>query len=932
MAALLLACLAFAHPTSALAQADRLAQARSAFLHGRHDEAIRLAEPLAAARDDVQARLLLAEVLTARGDLEGALALIRKAQGVARQDDDKRAALTARGSIELLQGQHARAIATWRQALNDHPDAREARLALGKLLIDLGKKEEGIALLDVLAEDYNDGKLDESRGLTMVGVAVWRMEFYDDANTVLQEATVKDPENVEAFVAWGDLFLEKYNLEDASFAYESALKINPNHVGALLGMAQIHMEDDHDEAAIRGYLRRIFAVNPGNPDAIVLDATLQIDLEDYDGAIETLGRALKVNPNHMPAINTLATCHYLKDDSAAFERERIRAFKLNPRWAGFYTHVARFGVRVHRYQEAIDLNNKALAIDPSYWPAFVELGIGYTRIGDDAKGFEYLKKAFENDSYNIRAFNMVNLYEKTMPSYVFVERGPLRFRFHKSERPVLEAVVPELAEDAYKNLKKRYKFEPKGTVSVEIFKDAETFSVRSVGLPHITPHGICFGRVVTSRSPSEGNFNWAEVVWHELAHVFHIQKSRSRVPRWFTEGLAEYEAGVARPEWRREQEREMLVLAKEGRLWSVGRLNLGFTQAKTLNDILAAYFQSTIVIEFIVQRWGFDTILKMLDLYGQSLLTPEVLVKATGLDVAAFDEAFKAYVSKRFDRMMSSFDPSLEEYADLERFEKAHKATPADPAAMAELAMALFVARRVDEAETLFKATLKKQPGQPLANYLASIYDLRTRDSAAARGHLDAILKGGYDGYALRLQLGEVAQMEGKADEAADHLTKALAFYDKGLEALHALTEIYDKKGDKARLADTLLQITLVDQADFRTAARLLALRKELGQLGHALDAAERAINIKPFDGQLHRDMGEVSLLVGDPRKAVRSFEIALILMSSAPSALRADLLVGLARARHDAGDRKGARDALSRAEAARPDHPDIQSLRELIK
>ena len=45
--------------------------------------------------------------------------------------------------------------------------------------------------------------------------------------------------------------------------------------------------------------------------------------------------------------------------------------------------------------------------------------------------------------------------------------------------------------------------------------------------------GACFGRVVTLDSPRArppGSFNWQATLWHELAHVFAIQRSRSRVP------------------------------------------------------------------------------------------------------------------------------------------------------------------------------------------------------------------------------------------------------------------------------------------------------------------------------------------------------------------------------------------------------------------
>lgn len=925
-------------PSSASAESDaaKLARGQEALSQGRYEDAAAVGRELSlASRDDVQSRLLLARVRLRTGDHVEALRLVRRAATAAYTHQDEIDALTLRGHVEAYTGQYRAALRTWEQVLEDHPNSpgiRRARLARGELLHKLGRGDEASALLDAFADEYNGGLLQDSAGLTMVGKAVWLMEYYEDANEVLQEATEKDPGNVEALLAWGSLFLEKYNTEDAAFAYRSALKVNPRLPEALLGMARVHMESNvRDLEAARRAVDQALAINPSLPEAAVVKATLSLDVEDYDGAIALLEAALKVNPNHFEALNLLAACHYLKDDARAFEKVRAQAFRLNPRWAAFYTSVARFGVRAHRYEEAIALNQKALEIDPKYWPAFVELGIGYTRIGDDARGFEFLLMAHRNDPFNVRAFNMVKLYEESLPEYHYVDRGPLRFRFHKAESSVLSGVVPDLAREALEALSRRYKMSLREQISVEVFRDAHTFSVRSVGVPNVSPHGICFGRVVTSRSPSESAFNWAEVIWHELAHSFHLELSRSRVPRWFTEGLAEYEAGRARPEWRRERDRQLVVKLREGRLWSLGDLNRGFTQAETIDDVVDAYFQSTLVLEFMVDRWGFDAVLKMLTLYGESKTTPEVLKATTGLDVRGFDAAFKAYLQKRYAVLLGSFDPHPSRYRDLEGALKAASARPKDANAQAELAMALYVARRVDESESAARNALAINPRQPLALYLNGVFALRVRQYARARQHLSALLKAGRDGYAVRLLYAELSHAEGKVDESIEHYKKAVEFYPQGLEAHRRLARIYVAQRDAVLAGLSLDAVTRIDQGDYEAALELMRHRRQMGDVGEAYVAGVRALHINPFHRELHEALGELALQGGRSADAIDAFELALRMASGQSSAEQAGLLIKLASARFSAGDVQGARHALQEAAAAQPEHPELEALRQKL-
>src|SRR5580692_5257550 len=46
-----------------------------------------------------------------------------------------------------------------------------------------------------------------------------------------------------------------------------------------------------------------------------------------------------------------------------------------------------------------------------------------------------------------------------------------------------------------------------------------------------------------------GSFHWASTLWHEMSHVYTLSMTDSKVPRWFTEGIAVHEETAVNPEW-----------------------------------------------------------------------------------------------------------------------------------------------------------------------------------------------------------------------------------------------------------------------------------------------------------------------------------------------------------------------------------------------
>jgi len=91
-----------------------------------------------------------------------------------------------------------------------------------------------------------------------------------------------------------------------------------------------------------------------------------------------------------------------------------------------------------------------------------------------------------------------------------------------------------------------------GRCKWEVYPNHDDFAVRTLGVPGLGALGVTFGRTIAMDSPSgrpPGQFHWASTLWHEMSHVFTLTMTNSRVPRWFTEGIAVHEETAVSKEW-----------------------------------------------------------------------------------------------------------------------------------------------------------------------------------------------------------------------------------------------------------------------------------------------------------------------------------------------------------------------------------------------
>jgi len=839
-----------------------------------------------------------------KGDAEQALRSGRYEQarklacpiGRARPIADS-ASLLACARAELALGRTADARKRLEAAAEARPDDLPVRDALMRLYDAAADRGTLAPLIDASYADWNGGKVARNRPADLIAIATAvRLDGnWKDANDVLRDAVRANPRATAANLDWGDVLLEKHNAADAEASFKDVLKVDPDNPDAHLGLARVAVTDRYDGATALEEIRRALAVNPAHAGALALHAALALDAENWTGAAADVAAIRRTNPRDLGAARLAAAAALLLDDRAGYERERALDMAVRPNDGAFFAFVAETLTHHRRYDDARDVANEGVAADPDDAGCLAVLAMTLLRLGDETSGLDTLRRAWKRDPYDVRTFNLLNLYEKVIPARYTTVPGPhLHFRVPTAHRTAITEVVAPYLEERYRDLVARYRLEPRGPVMFELFGEPREFAVRTTGLPAIGVAGVCFGRVITSQAPSNHAFNWGMVLTHELAHVFAIQLSRSRVPRWFTEGLSELETARLRPEWTRHDDAALYAALRHGELPTLLSLSNAFVTARG-EEAVRAYAHAAVAVEFLERRFGFAALREALVAFGRGEAEAAVIGKMTGMSADALEREFRAELARRFVR----FD---KQYLPPQAIRPA--AVPAGPAGKVG-ATRDWVARGlgalrvgdVDEArKALERARALPQPSadeQADALFLAGEIALGRRDADAAVAAFEGLLDTGApprDGYEVRVRLA-LAEIHRKRPAAAEaHLRRAVELDPMRVEPHALLAELYKNQSRVPdRVAELVAALRLDPQTD-RVAKEAVLGEAKAGRPARVTELAPIAIFIDPADADLHAALGRALTATGKTAAGAAALERALVFGAQSPALLHLEL------------------------------------------
>ena len=759
--------------------------------------------------------------------------------------------------VDVFEGKDADARAKLEPLARVNP-VGEASLELGLIELRTGQRDQAWQRLSPLAAVRTFATDDDYFRLARAARGIREFLLANDAYV-----KVADAKRADIQTEWGDVFFQRHAPGDAVTNYKAALAIDPLWVPAMIGMARALAPEAPREA--EAALAAARKIAPNHPDLWLVTAELQLEGEDKAAAAAALDKAAAARPGTREEAALRAALAYTVNDRAAMDAALTTLRAIDARSALGFKRLGEQAARDYRFDDAAAFVKQGTQIDPDDPYVHFDLGLYLMRTGDEAGARVALERSWDLDKSAPVTKNLLEVLD-TIDTFETVTSGDFIFKFPKADAAVLRTYAVPLAEEARKTFGERYNFTPAGPILIEVFSKHDEFAVRTMGLRGLVGAlGACFGRVIAMDSPRAvpgGGFSWQATLWHELAHVYTLQSSQYRVPRWLTEGISVFEEHRRQPAWGRELALEFAASLAKGENFGVKKLPDAFKRPESL---ALAYFEASLLTEHLVALHGDQGLRTLLAAYAGGAKDADAFSKAFGRSVDEVEASFKAFVDERYGPLSRAMadPPARVAPENLGALRLRAEQAPGNFISQHALGMALVKAGEMDAARAPLERAAKLAP------------------MASGPGSPRALLAG-------------IAEQAGDFERARRELRLLLTYDHANVTAARKLAAL---SGDAPAAADdrdfALRLIADLDPFDAGAHAQLGRRLFAKGSYAQALLEFRASLAMGPSNlAEAHTDMAETLLKLGRKDEAKRQVILALEL---APTYARAqDILLAV--------------------------------------
>lgn len=684
----------------------------------------------------------------------------------------------------------------------------------------------------------------------LVALGRTALELGGDPKLVLDNlykaARERDADYPEVPKAIGELALSKSDYELAGRTYQQALKKDPENADFHFGVARSFAPSEPEVTFL--HLAAALDLNPHHAPSRLLLADLFINRESYEEAEAELAKVLKVNPRHPEAWARRAVLAHLQGDPKGEREARGKAlahWKKNPQVD--YLIGKKLSER-YRFAEGAAYQRRALAFDARFVPARIQLAGDLLRLGMEEEGWNLAAAVHEADGFDVATFNLLALKD-VLDKYVTIRSDRFVLRMAPHEAAVYGKRALRLLERAHEVLTEKYGLKLERPTVVEIFEKQKDFGVRTFGMPENPGFlGVCFGCLITANSPATqavGAANWEAVLWHEFCHTVTLAITRNKMPRWLSEGISVYEEREQDPTWGQGMNPDYRERILSGRMTPVGKMSAAFLTASSGEDLQFAYYQSSLVVEHLVERFGSEAITKVLRQLGAGVEINVALAEAAE-PLEKLEASFASFARKKALAFGEGLDWSR----------------PGEPTP-------LLLELPGDLNVTVARLDANATAGSPDAN---------VSTTRAGEGNASASAPGP-NFYALMEEAARFLEEERweEAKKAAEALVRLCPeFVDAEPNPYLLLARARRELGEFEEERKTLEALAGRSSDSYGSYLRLMELAEEAGDWSEVRRNAERALAVNPMAPQPYRLRALAAEAEGEPDGAADSWRTLL--------------------------------------------------------
>jgi tetratricopeptide (TPR) repeat protein len=789
---------------------------------------------------------------------------------------------------QMTQGKYDDALKTYERAIKRFPTSLALRMLGVDILRHNNLIDRSVKEHDLIMQLLQSAPSRFSSRENLIAAGRYFESVGEDARQILKlfydQVRDADPDYLDAYIATAELALNKGDFAVAAQTLQAAEKFDATDPQTAYLLARAFEPSDSQQA--NDALQRSLDLNPHYIPSLLMVVENAIDGEQYDKAEETIDRIIKINPKYPLAIASQAVIAHVRGDYKAEKKFRDKALETWSQNPEVDHWIGRKLSQKYRFKEGAEYQRSALQLAPDHVGASFQLAQDLLRLGDEDDGWRWAHSVADEDEYNVVAHNLATLHD-VVSKFRTIEADDIHIRMDPREAAIYGDDVVELLSEARKVLCAKYDVKPNAPIIVEIFPEQKDFAIRTFGLPGGAGFlGVCFGRVITANSPaSQGSTpsNWRSVLWHEFCHVVTLEKTKNRMPRWLSEGISVYEERQRDPSWGESmtpQYREML-LADD--LTPVSNLSAAFLNPPTPVHLQFAYYESSLVIEYLMEKHGIDSLKKILSDLGDGLPINDALTRNVG-SLDKLDVQFNQYARNHAESFGSKAKwgkdgmPEKPSQADLVQWVKDN---PDHYWGRRSLAERLIRAKEYDSAKEHLEHLVELETTSSddgILEMLAAVYRNGDDEKKEEQTLLKIISMTG-DALPALKRLTQIAKERGDWKAVRDYSQKSLAIHpllvanqqemataaqqlgrhDEAVRSLRALTQMdpVDPAGLNFQLAKSLFELgsyteakhhvlaALTEAPRYRDAHRLLLELEEKIQANESEPEAATRVNPK---------------------------------------------------------------------------------------